>query len=88
MAKAVCLEDGCGSMKISNRHRAFHFCEWANKQRKPPTIYMIYGYMKANMMMASQWRARQLRDDWHAYLELKQQLDEQATANSPPYLWR
>ena len=76
---------GVSDMTISNRHRAFHFAEWANKQRKPPTIYMIYGYMKANMMMASQWRARQLRDDWHAYLELKKKLDEQATPKKCPF---
>jgi hypothetical protein len=65
-------------MKISNRHRAFHFALWASKQRKPPTIRKIYGYMKENRMMASQWRARQFKDDWLAYLELKQRLDEQA----------
>ena len=59
--------------RVSNRHRAFHFCEWAVNHvlsGKKVTIEAVYGYMKQNMMVASDWHAQKLKKDWLEYRAL------------------
>jgi len=61
------------SKRVSNRHRAFHFCEWAVKHTlagKKVTIKSVYQYMSENMMVASDWHAQKLKKDWLEYRAL------------------
>jgi hypothetical protein len=52
--------------RISNRHMAFHFCEWALQQRKV-TIAAVQKYLDENKMPSGHFRALQLKNDWLEY---------------------
>ena len=53
---------------LSYRHTAFHFCEWALRQKKL-TTKLVVAYMKENGLTATEWRARALKIDWLEYKE-------------------